>query len=316
MSLPDRAWVFLLRNAWQLSKSTNIAVRIQGDDEASLVIPLVGRLGFQLLDPVDSDLLETLKKVLQHRRGPVVDVGANIGLLLRGLAQIDREIPYVAFEPSVTCCHYLEAFIRSNGLTRHVVFPVALGCEGGVVTFQFNEEADVSGTITRGFRPQAMYRHRKPVILESGDAILSEVFRDSCDRIALVKMDVEGAESLVLNGLTQTIATHRPFIILEIAPYQHFIDGTLNKAYFGEVTQSEAERIARWRQERIRDIDSFLEDRRYACLKILKNGDLRRVSSVDQGSQKDFKELNYLAVPHEEFARFVDAFGTASEAAP
>lgn len=306
----DRAKLLLIENSWRLSKAINVTLR---DTSATgeVWLPISGRLGLNLAGPPDADLLEPLRRILALRSGPIVDVGANVGMLLRCLLEIDREVPYLAFEPDLSCCKYLDSFIRANQLQHHAVFPVGLADEQKVVELQFGEEGDVSATIMRGFRPAGMYANRKRILVQPGDWLLSQMVAPT-DRIRLIKIDAEGAEILVLKGLRKALDQHRPCLILEVSPYQHFLDNTVDVAYFGSCSPEERVRIAEWRMALVRDLDAFLESLGYAALKILRDGSLTRVASVDPGQQTSFAELNYLALPTEELRDTIQGLTAAS----
>lgn len=47
---------------------------------------------------------------------------------------------------------------------------------------------------------------------------LAEKYCGSGDRIALIKVDVDGAEPTFLDGASRTISSHRPIIFMEFAP--------------------------------------------------------------------------------------------------
>lgn len=297
-SAADRLKLFGLRVSQRFAKATNFVVE-RPNGAQPIRIPVTGGKGAHLIGRVDRDLAATVRTVLAFRQGPVLDVGANVGLFLVALLEVDRDIPYAAFEPDIACCEYLEALIRANGLRSHHVFPVALSDFRSVLTLQTNSTADVSATVMEGFRPAGMYDSRKHVVALIGDDVVDSIFAPDTSRIALIKIDVEGAENAVLRGLRGTIQQHRPFLILEISPYQHFLEGDLDESYFGRVSRDEALEIANWRRQFIRDIDEFLAQHKYRAMKIHEDGTLSPVTSVDPGAQKSFRELNYLAVPEE-----------------
>lgn len=300
----DRLKALMIARYWRLSKALNVIFH-EEHSRGRINVPVLGRTGLPLVGHLDRDLSVTLARVLRYRRGPVVDIGANVGMFLKCLLDIDPEIPYSGFEPDIGCCHYLEEFIRANGLTRHIVFPIGLGCRTELLDLHFSAASDVSATMMQGFRPKGMYSAKKKILVESGDCILSNLFDD--ERISLIKIDVEGAENIVLSGLSQTIASHRPFLILEVSPYQHFADGSFDPSYFGHTTAEEAARIVDWRLQFIRQLDMFLDTNRYVVMKMRHDGSLVRASSVDPGDQTSFDQLNYLGVPCEDDVAFEEA---------
>jgi len=149
----------------------------------SIVIPIKNGRGLNLVPNADLDLRNALAKCLAHRSGPVIDVGANVGVLLVALLSIDPSVPYVGFDPDIDCCEYLSSFIQENKLGLHMVFPVALSDRTCTIALKYNHAADVSATIVDGFRPKGMYANTRYVLAVPGDEILRPLFaaRDEAD---------------------------------------------------------------------------------------------------------------------------------------
>ncbi|NQV82609.1 MAG: FkbM family methyltransferase [Rhodospirillales bacterium] len=275
-------------------------------------VPVIHGYGLDHLEGCQTDLRAALEKVLAFRTGAVIDVGANIGELLAILLQVDRDVTYIGIEPNLQAAYYLEHFIQANGLPHHFVLATALGAAQTVAEFSYNDDMDVSGTIAEGYRPVGMYKRHKKVLVERGDDLLKSV---GLDAISLIKIDAEGCEVEVLNGLQATIDAYRPFLILEVTPYGHFESGDLNQEYFGEVSAEERRSIVITRKKFNADLDAFMAHHGYAAMKMLKSGDLEPVTSVDQVSTTDFFSLNYLAVPRESLADFTAKYMVHPQAA-
>ncbi len=289
--------IFLLQHSWQLRKSAHTTI-----SSANYQIPVINGYGLDHLHEGQIDLRATLEKVLAFKTGAVIDVGANIGELLAILIQVDREVTYVGIEPNLQAAYYLEHFIQANGLPHHFVLATALGASQTVAAFSYNGDMDVSGTIPSGHRPAGMYKHHKKVLVERGDDLLKSV---ELDAISLIKIDAEGSEVDVLNGLQATIDAYRPFLILEVNPYGHFESGDLNTEYYGEVSVEERKSIVMIRKRFNADLDAFMDHHAYSAMKMLKSGVLEPVTSVDQESTyTDFHSVNFLAAPCEIMADF------------
>ena len=56
----------------------------------------------------------------------------------------------------------------------------------------------------------------RKIILENGDKILKSL---KIEDISVIKIDVEGAEAKVIEGLKETISDKRPFLIFEMLPF-------------------------------------------------------------------------------------------------
>jgi FkbM family methyltransferase len=139
----------------------------------------------------------------------VIDVGAFIGT--HALAFSDAVGPegrVFALEPQPEAFQLLSTNVGRNSATNITVLNVAAGARAGDTTIdlfphdrRFNggssRTSDSGGTTTVGISVQA----------------IDELPLDSC---ALVKIDVEGAESVVLDGLTDVIHKFRPVIFCEL----------------------------------------------------------------------------------------------------
>jgi len=138
------------------------------------------------------------------RPGAVVyDIGANVGFYtLLAATLVGPEGTVVAFEPLPRNLHFLSAHISMNGLTNVVVRPVALADRSGTLRF------DDSGGPSEG---RLAAEGSKTVECATLDALAAEGEIPPPD---VIKMDVEGAELLVLRGGEATIRTHRPTLFI------------------------------------------------------------------------------------------------------
>jgi FkbM family methyltransferase len=155
----------------------------------------------------------------QKRSAPIhfVDVGANSGhhtLFMAGIA--DQTI---AFEPFPGLVRAIEAKIALNNLANVKLIPAALGARNEVRDYFLGEGAN-AGTGT--FIANEGERAATPIQLSirRGDDVLAE---EKLARLDLLKVDVEGFEPFVFEGLRQRILADRPIILTEMTEksYQH-----------------------------------------------------------------------------------------------
>jgi FkbM family methyltransferase len=170
------------------------------------------------------DRVLSLARRLVPDSGVFVDVGTNVGFYTCGVGfDLSRRGGAVhAFEPVSTNRRWLLRNIHLNGLEGVVtVLPLALGD-----------------------RPGRLVMRRVPVGAAAnavGENMFSEWDRDSVDRNGwdreevrvvpldewgtrlsrcdVVKIDVEGADLLVLRGAVETIGRFRPVVFAEFNPY-------------------------------------------------------------------------------------------------
>ncbi len=146
-------------------------------------------------------LIEWLKKNL---RGDDIfwDVGANIGAVSLVAAQLCRRV--LAFEPDERSVRLLRENVRFNALPNLQINPFALGAHTGTVLLH---RAAASNTgMSSIMEGRVAARKRVTVPIQRADDFLAA-------RSALipniVKMDVEGAEHLVIQGAEQLLRDPR-----------------------------------------------------------------------------------------------------------
>jgi len=158
------------------------------------------------------ELVEFLKACV--RPGDTVfDVGANVGLiaipLARHLSTVGGSL--VGFEPIPSNFRRLQSAIELNELTNVRIFNVALGDhEGTVDLFLENDFGASTGNAVLACENDGERRHQRfSVKLWTLDNFAQAERLDSC---SLMKLDIEGAEIMLLRGAQAFIQKHRPVI--------------------------------------------------------------------------------------------------------
>jgi FkbM family methyltransferase len=148
-----------------------------------------------------------------------IDVGANAGWhTLLMACRVGPGGRVVAVEPNPSLRERLEHGIAINRLTNVRVDPRALADREGTRTFDAPPAGHVwdgAGRLTGdevGGKPDAA---RSTVTVTTIDALAAE---RSLDRVALIKIDVEGWEPAVLRGAATVLRMSRPALIFEYDP--------------------------------------------------------------------------------------------------
>jgi FkbM family methyltransferase len=141
----------------------------------------------------------------------VIDVGANWGLhtlCLSGLVQRSGRV--IAMEPFPPAAEELEWHVRRNGCDNVTVLRAAAGGRDGTALFRPGA-APTTGSLRRDGDPPGGSDFPTKV------AALDSVVREFGLRaVRLVKIDVEGAESVVLSGASALLAELRPHLVVEL----------------------------------------------------------------------------------------------------
>lgn len=162
---------------------------------------------FLLRDAVEPEL-----HYLQNfigKNGAFIDVGANIGLFTLKAAPLAGRV--VAVEPGEEAGRQLDANVALNSFSNVSVVRKALSDQPGRAVLFHNPLGD---------DPQAfsLISDGSDCGSEAVDLITLDklVEEQNLSRVDCIKIDVEGAEDLVLAGGTGTLARDRPTVIFEI----------------------------------------------------------------------------------------------------
>lgn len=139
----------------------------------------------------------------------IVDAGANIGLYsLLAASRVGAAGRVHSFEPNSENCRLLLASAAANGFDNISLHPVALGNSTGYAyfTLALGSNGGLQDDLNRN-------------IFDESCKIVPVMRLDDFDlrRIDLLKMDVEGAEALLVEGAPDTLSRCRPVIVAEFS---------------------------------------------------------------------------------------------------
>jgi FkbM family methyltransferase len=148
----------------------------------------------------------------------VIDVGGHIGFFaMQMAAAVGPEGQVYAFEPFDANADLLERSIAENGFAGRIRFQrAAVGAASGTATLTFPVETLNSGgayLLRDGSAPLAGNRKKTVPVVALDTLQLRRPIR-------LIKMDVEGAEPLVVTGAEHLLRNDRPIILSELHPTQ------------------------------------------------------------------------------------------------
>jgi FkbM family methyltransferase len=168
------------------------------------------------LGTYDPWLLYVIRRIV--RPGDVcVDIGAHKGYVAMRLARATGSSGRVfAFEPDPRARLLLEQNCRRNALSHVSIFPFALGARSGSMSFALSRQLGWSSLFPND-EAAAAVAERAHVEVRSLDGMVGagDVSIDPA-RLAFVKIDVEGAEPLVLDGMRNLLAKGSPVMWIEV----------------------------------------------------------------------------------------------------
>jgi FkbM family methyltransferase len=228
---------------------------------------------------------DILARCLSRKAGAFIDVGANIGQTFLKLVEIDNARQYIGFEPQLYGCFIIDDLIATNGYTNKTILPIGLSDRPEVVKLGVSRENDAAASFVAEYRPAGFYSGFRHIVTIPGDDALAGL---GSPAVAVIKIDVEGAELEVIRGFRSTLATHKPFVLFEVLP--HFLFKT--KQELDENTKA-------IRNRRHAEIEKELRGMGYELFKITSSGLI--AASVEAAPRAKY---DYLAMPTGEARTF------------
>lgn len=161
----------------------------------------VGRILFYFREHAD-DLFGFMKSYLKPGM-TFVDVGANIGShTIHGSRLVGREGKVFSIEADRNTFDLLQSNIRGNGVANATLFNQCVCDKQGEVLFNVDLNSARSSLVRKGSSQILLSANRLDDLLPRGI------------QVDLLKLDVEGAEYLVLSGATQIFQRTPPRVVV------------------------------------------------------------------------------------------------------
>lgn len=161
---------------------------------------------------VRGDMEPGVQEALRRHVAPgatVYDIGANLGFFSLLAARLGAGA-VEAFEPLSTAAAGLRRNVALNEARTISVHEVAVGAHSGRAQLMAVQEGSWSHLAERGRHPDTQE------VLEVDIVAIDDLVKDGLRPPDVVKIDVEGAELSVLEGMRETISTHSPAIVCEL----------------------------------------------------------------------------------------------------
>lgn len=153
--------------------------------------------------------------------GTFIDVGAHIGSYsLRGARRVGEHGRVVSVEPNPVTLQKLRWNIVSSGIGNISVQPFACSDKPARLKL-FAPTATNTGTASLSLENVKMH-HSSGNMSWDVDAVTldSIVEREGLTQVNVIKVDTEGADTMVLRGARKTLATMRPAVLVETSDSQ------------------------------------------------------------------------------------------------
>lgn len=156
-----------------------------------------------------------------HPGDSFLDVGANCGWLsIRAARRVGRGGRVIAFEPSPIMVDLLHYHRSVNGLPQITIVPKAVSNSDGEAPFfllnqgfSFRSSSVMESDVLPFVLPEEKQRITVPTVTLDRYCVDSHLWP------TMLKIDVEGAELLVLEGSREVLLQSKPVVIIGVHPY-------------------------------------------------------------------------------------------------
>ncbi len=149
-----------------------------------------------------------------------LDIGANLGYFSLEVAHsIGADV--ISFEPNPRIADLFYKSINTNDLNAKItLWRVALSNAHNTATFFENSENLGASSLVPNSSQSHAVSYEVPVKKLDEFKSFQSHFVSLNKNVSVVKMDVEGAEALVLDGMKELIVQHQPVFIIELLDKQ------------------------------------------------------------------------------------------------
>ena len=181
-----------------------------------------------ILNPADNNLSRTLRKSIIYENASIqiiiktlkpgqifINIGANIGYFTLILARIvGKEGNGYSFEPDLVNFGFLRKNIKLNGYENIILEQCAVGDRDGMTYLYLNNKGNPGDHRTWIDKSEPREKNQIKIIS------LDNYFKGSDEHIDFIKIDAQGYEGKILDGMKNILTKQeRLKIMMEIWPY-------------------------------------------------------------------------------------------------
>ena len=218
------------------NKSKKMRVSTFFGKEMNVLLPEVvsvniWRYGFFEGDGVCMPMLQCLKEGMTF-----IDIGAHIGFFtLLGSSLVGEAGKVLSFEPTPSTFKFLSENI-SDFPNIHAYNCAAFNEERKLKFYDYGLEQSAFNS-AYGMRTSGCSPSTQSEIFVKARRVDSVIKEEGCKKINFIKIDAESSEIYVLEGLSETIEIHKPYIVIELGD-------------FGISEVPDSQEVVRWLQKR------------------------------------------------------------------
>lgn len=206
----------LLKN---LLKYFNLSFTVKLNN-SRVSVPVRGGVGFEnILIARHETWMNSVIETYYTGSGCFIDVGVNLGQTLIKFKTLHKQGRYIGFEPNSNCIAYLAHLMKQNNWIDLKLVSSGLAAESAILPMFFNVQDSTSNqtgaTFIEGYRSQTNKTVGFYMPCLNLDKFSSDIIEEA---VELIKIDVEGGELFVLQGVQKLVEKDRPIIIVEVLP--------------------------------------------------------------------------------------------------
>ena len=209
----SRIYQHVLRPVFDLPIPANLGLRNK------VHLRLLTHLSFLFLSrKMEAKALNTFSTILEYLdvgQESFIDVGANIGLYTWHALERHLNLHVATFEPDPRNAKLLRQSAKQWKAPNLLIYSLAASNKTGQATFTQDLLSSATGSLDQSETSFAERHYsQQPRNIEVSTTTLDIATRDMPPPL-LVKIDVEGHESEVLEGAEQMLEVHRPILMIE-----------------------------------------------------------------------------------------------------
>jgi len=177
-------------------------------NKIKIKIPFINGIGFTNFVLQKNWIDGLLESFIEYDR-TFVDVGVNIGQTLLRVKTLHSDLEYLGFEPNSTCTSYTQQLIKINHFNNCIVQNCALSDTVANLILEKSYLEDSRASVVSSLRPNYFNEKENVLALDYQSFYMDK-------EISFVKIDVEGAEYEVLQGMKDALVKYKPIITCEV----------------------------------------------------------------------------------------------------